>query len=151
MKRVAAGVVFGCAIVFALLDATAAAGQVLAAGPGARVRMTITSALTTQQILAMAGIEPTAEIVSESPLTISLRTADGLALVVPAAGVRLSGVLLDVRPNALIIKRDARAESLTVPPAAIAMAERSVGRRSRGRYAGLGALTGLASGALLGL
>src|SRR4051812_13527167 len=94
--RFTAAVVLGGAIAFALLNTTPATAQAVTAGPGARVRITITSAVTTREILAMDGMPPTAEIVSESPLTVSLHTPDGVDVTVPAAGVRLSGVLLDV-------------------------------------------------------
>ena len=143
--------VLGCAIVAAILIVDDAAAQEASAGPGARVRIVTRSELTPSDIAEMAGAPKGAAVVPEGRATISVRTREGLNLVVPVPGIRFSCVLLAVDDYVLTIKPDGASVSLTVPRRAIEGLERSLGRRSRARYAGIGALTGFGGGGLVGL
>jgi hypothetical protein len=143
--------VFGCAIVAVILSVDAAAGQDASAGPGARVRITTRSELTSRDIADMAGAPKDAEVMPAGRATISVHTREGLNLVIPVPGIRFSGVLLEVDDYVLTIKPDRASDSLTVSRRAIAEMERSVGRRSRARYAGIGALSGFGVGGLVGV
>ena len=143
--------VLGCTIVAVILIVDDADAQEASAGPGARVRIITRSELTPRDIAEMAGAPKGAEVVPEGRAMMSVHTREGLNLVVPVPGIRFSGVLLAVDDYVLTIKPDGAPVSLTVPRRAIDGMERSVGRRSRARYAGIGALTGFGGGGLVGL
>jgi hypothetical protein len=143
--------VLGCAIVAVILGVDDAAAQDASAGPGARVRIATRSELTARDIAEMAGAPKGAEVVPEGRATLAVHTREGLNLVLPVPGIRFSGVLVAVNEYVLTIKPDGAAVSLTVPRRAIAEMERSAGRRSRARNAGIGALTGFGGGGVVGV
>jgi hypothetical protein len=81
----------------------------------------------------------------------AVRVGPGERVRVTSESLRVDGTLMAVDDDTLTIRpRDGTAD-VTVPRMAIAKIERTDGRRSRVRDAGLGALIGLGVGALAGL
>jgi hypothetical protein len=100
------------------------------AGPGAYVRVTMSSAPAAREILTLVahGEETNAAL---------------------TPGETLEGVLLAVDDQLVSVQVNGRLTALAVPRRAIARLEKAVGRRSRARYAAFGALLGAGAGAVL--
>jgi hypothetical protein len=120
-------------------------------GPGTRIRITISSALTARDVSAMVGADRSVSHVRTAERTIIVQAPQAPPLVLPAPGATFVGIVLAVDNQAVSIKAEGVSSALTVPRAAIARLERADGRRSRVRYAALGSLIGLSGGALAGL
>ena len=78
-----------------------------------------------------------------------MRGAAGQVVTLPRPGHTIVGTIVGVDDRDVTIARD-RGSVVTVPRSAVAQLERSYGRRSRKRAAGLGFLSGAGGGAGVG-
>ena len=119
---------------------------------GPRFRIAVSSSATVRELAAMLAASEVPNIPARGR-TITLRNRDGQEILVPAPGTTVTGVLLAVHDEVVLLQsdHDGAPASLSVPRAAIAKLERMAGRRSRARYAGIGALLGFGVGGLAGL
>ena len=98
-------------------------------GPGTRVRIAISSALTPADLKAMAGADSGVPHVETTDRTIVLNARTDHELVLPAPGSTFAGVVLAVDNLVVSIKADHLSSSLTVPRAR--SEERRVGKECR--------------------
>lgn len=133
----------------ASLRATAPALQEARPPIGTRVRVTAASEVELPGVLRMVGTTMTGPVLSSDEDSVTVRGAAGQVVTLPRPGHTIVGTIVGVEERDVTIARD-RGSVVTVPRSAIAQLERSYGRRSRKRAAGLGFLIGAGGGAGVG-
>jgi hypothetical protein len=117
---------------------------------GARMRIRTASTIELPGLIRLEEQTISGPVVSSDVDTVTTTSgADEQGVTVPRPNRRIVGVLTNVTPQILTMRRD-DGSAVTVPRIAIAMLERQVGRRSRCRAAGWGFLIGSGGGAGVG-